>query len=941
MSNDFENIRILFENAPVGIFQSTLSGQFVDMNEELVRILGYNSKQEVIKTVNFIPNDLYAYATDRERIISAIAKKDEITSFEVKIKRKDGVLVDIRLSIRPYNSNSADPTYIGIIENISEFKQAQELLRVNELRYRSVFEHSNDAIVIVQKSTVIECNRKAYELFRIPEHDPTLITVNSIHPQTQPNGEVSIEKAKEFIEKALQGNAQHFEWQHKRFDGTLFDAEVTLSKLEIGLENAYQVIVRDITNRKHAQRQAIKSHADYRTLFEQAADGIVVADSNGEILDLNHSICNISGYSKNEVLHRNIKDFFPPGELERTPFRFDLLLQGKTVLNERKLAGKNGSLIDIQQSTRLLPDGRIQTFIRDITDRKNAETELMASEERYRELFESSPVGRLKNTKEGHILTNKKLIEIFGCKNHQELSDYIQGHGHNMLSNEVGIDTSIQELLRSGESSKTITLKRPDGQTRIVRVIAKAMFSTSDEFEYFDCIFEDITAEEELNLAFKKNEVLLSSIVNCLPFDLMVRDKEGNIIMQNLVSKQYWGELNHINDPLFEKNKTDDWSSKKETVLKGETVDFEAPITTKDGKIIDVRRIVTPLKNDDKSLDGAIFLNIDISEQKRLKQELGHHLVNLEIIIKKRTEEVLQLNEQLTKSNEELSNMNEQFRIQNIELEALVDELKTTQRQLVQSEKMASIGVLTAGIAHEINNPINFISSGVIGLKMEVESLILAIREYENCCKSISKPNGIEMLSGINSRFDVDRALENIPKLLKSINTGVERTITIIRGLRTFSRMDDENKTSASIKEIISSALTILYNKYKNRITIETNFCDNDTISCFSGKLGQLFLNLLNNSIHAIKGEGKIEITTEYKDNYQGFEVRIKDTGDGIDKNIVPKIFDPFFTTKSVGEGTGLGLAIVHGIVKDHNGEIKVQSELGKGTEFIIFLPKK
>jgi signal transduction histidine kinase len=297
--------------------------------------------------------------------------------------------------------------------------------------------------------------------------------------------------------------------------------------------------------------------------------------------------------------------------------------------------------------------------------------------------------------------------------------------------------------------------------------------------------------------------------------------------------------------------------------------------------------------------------------------------------------------EELEAANEELTSINEELYYQRTQLQDTLDKLQKAQKQLVLSEKMASLGVLTSGIAHEINNPINFISSGVLGLEMEVNDIIAAIREYSNHYKKLYPVDEIGLLNQIDVQYDVKGSLETIPMLIQSIRTGVDRTMSIVKGLRTFARLDNESKSVASLSELINSALTILYNKYKHSITISTNLCDNDEMYCYPGKLGQVFLNILVNSIQAIEGEGNIAIETSYIKETDKYLIRIKDTGKGIPSGMEQRIFDPFFTTKPVGVGTGLGLSIVHGIITDHDGEIKVKSQEGIGTEFIIYLPKR
>ena len=249
---------------------------------------------------------------------------------------------------------------------------------------------------------------------------------------------------------------------------------------------------------------------------------------------------------------------------------------------------------------------------------------------------------------------------------------------------------------------------------------------------------------------------------------------------------------------------------------------------------------------------------------------------------------------------------------------------------------MASIGQLVAGIAHEINNPVTFISAGVDSLWTNLEE----VRQVLDIYHRITPENSGERLKEIEEmkeRIDYKQALREINELITTIKNGTERTTQIVDGLRTFSRLDEDVLKFADIHEGLESTLILLRNKYKNRIEIVREYGHLPPVECYPGQLNQVFMNILSNAIDAIEETGTIAIATEKANGT--INIRIRDDGKGIPEPIRAKIFDPFYTTKEVGSGTGLGLSISHGIVEKHKGNIKVKSEVGKGSEFIISLP--
>jgi hypothetical protein len=285
-----------------------------------------------------------------------------------------------------------------------------------------------------------------------------------------------------------------------------------------------------------------------------------------------------------------------------------------------------------------------------------------------------------------------------------------------------------------------------------------------------------------------------------------------------------------------------------------------------------------------------------------------------------------------------------ELKVSNDELNKAMVELKEAESQLVESEKMASLGQLTAGIAHEINNPINFVTSNVKPLNRDVYILLEAIDELERIV--VDPSTTIEKqkkISDYKLDIDYDYLKMEIGQLLNGIGEGASRTAEIVKGLRIFSRLDEDDLKKADINEGLDATLIIANNLLNNIIGIKKDYGNIPLIECYPGKLNQVFLNIISNGVYAIKKKfgdtegGLVTITTASDGEY--VYITIGDNGTGMDELTQKRLFEPFFTTKDVGEGTGLGMSIAYNTINKHNGQIIINSELGKGTEFILKLP--
>ena len=303
---------------------------------------------------------------------------------------------------------------------------------------------------------------------------------------------------------------------------------------------------------------------------------------------------------------------------------------------------------------------------------------------------------------------------------------------------------------------------------------------------------------------------------------------------------------------------------------------------------------------------------------------------------------------------EELEAKNEALSLTNVRLDASLQtekgmrwqldqkmaELAQAQSQLVHAEKMASLGQLTAGVAHEINNPVNFVFAGTNALEKNLKHLLRLVDCYEEAESDGRLDEATrQRVRDLKAEIEYGELRGEMCELVNSIKKGATRTSEIVKGLRNFARTDSEEKKPANLHEGIDSTLLILQSSLAGRVTVVKQYDAHlPPVECHPGQLNQVFMNILSNALHAIDGPGTITITT--RDHSGHVELCFADTGRGMSAEVSGRIFEPFFTTKEVGKGTGLGLSITYGIIQKHHGTIAVESNPGAGATFRITLPK-
>lgn len=680
-------------------------------------------------------------------------------------------------------------------------------------------------------------------------------------------------------------------------------------------DKALEKVESDYNIRLKAEGALAESELKYKTLIETSQDGISLMDMDGIIIFTNQKKAEMVGAEDaKDLVGTNAFNLLPKDSQEYVHSLMPIIIKKGSLANmELPVKKLDGTYFEAEFNIKILKDSDgnpkyIMDTMRDISDRKKVERELKKSEARYRLFFENAQIGIYQTTPDGRVLkVNPALTKMLGYKSEKEL------YKINIESDKSYVNSNRKEFLDNIHKKGYISNYESqwytkDGKILTIKENARAVKNDKDEVLYYEGFVENITTRKKIEKALKESEEKYRSLMENMNDIVMLVDNDDKILF---VNNRFTEKLGYTKDEVIGKVGFEFLleTSDREKIIQANKKrtqnimsQYEAVFIAKDDTKYNFLVSGAPVKNSDGEVIGSIGNMVDITERKKTEQELEKYRKKLEILVKDRTEELATANEELKSTNEELLNQRE-------ELEAVLINLQQTQSQLIQSEKMASLGVLAAGVAHEINNPLNFIQGGIFGLQ-----------EYFK-----------------NNLFDHQK---EVAPFMEAIDEGVSRASNIVTSLNHYSRKDESNEVDCNMHEIIDNCLTILHNTIKKRVSIEKELnAKPEIIKGNEGKLHQAILNILTNAVQAIDKEGVIEIKTYTDKNI--FNLSIRDTGCGIDNKNLYKIFDPFFTTKDPGEGTGLGLSITLNIINEHNGDIKVNSKLTEGSTFFIELPVK
>ncbi len=789
--------------------------------------------------------------------------------------------------------------------DIKEKQEAEDALGKSENRYKEMSDLLPQMVVEIKPNgDITYLNKAGYEKLGISEEDLYKgVNIFSFLLETD------ILKAN--IAKALKGTQTGNRYTARSKNGETFPVQIySNAVIENGELIGLRGIIIDISDNIKAEEALIGSERKFKETLLLLPQTIYESDLTGKLTFINKAGSDMFGYTEEEAINSlYVLDAIDKKDHEKVTESIKKILSGEPSQGNQYMGKrKDGSTFPLQIASRpILDHGKAVGFrgvIFDLTQIKEVENELRQSNELFETLIESNPIPTSLSNMEGKFLmVNKAFCNDLGIKPEDALGKTIKNLGARIEGEK---DLEILNLLKEKGSVENFEVSTMDKNGRRQEIYMYATMLTINNQKVMLWSNVNVTEKKKLETKLRESENLFRLMVDMVPYSLLIFEPDRRLKFAN---RAFLEKFDVSIDQV--KGKLD---SEMDFVMNHETLQKIYNDISEQKRVLNNEvTISNPTKGDIYSLlsyqsvtidemPHYLITAVDITELKLLENQLKEYNQQLEIIVNERTED-------LQKANMELQNSNRELFAQREALEMAIRQLREIQEQLIQSEKMASLGILTAGVAHEVNNPLNYLMGVYVGLQNYFE-------EHGN--------NGVK---------DVDI-------LLDSMQIGIERISNIVKGLNQFSRNSDSLEEMCDIHTIIDNCVAMLHNKLKGKVELTKKYCNNTIVVKGNvGRLHQVFVNLISNALQAIPDKGNITIKSEIIDTKAIIE--IIDNGEGIEKENLSRISDPFFTTKAPGEGTGLGLSITQTIVKEHRGKMKFESEVNKGTKVVLSFPIK
>lgn len=765
--------------------------------------------------------------------------------------------------------------------------------------FAQLFRNSSHAQAIISaKGELVESNASWLKMWAIS------IEKSSTKPFAQSNKRFAESPVPEIIEECCSVKSEQVqEFWYTCPKGNVIYLKVKVSPIFSDKEELlYSLLVcEDHTENKISTDR-------FKRFSELTTEGIVIHKS-GVILETNPAMLKIVGLEKfKNIIGKTVFDYIPESQHATVKG----YLSNPEITEYESLVKKvDGSVIPVKVWVRKYHFDKEESrvaIIKDISQEKASAELLENTMERLALALEVEKIGHFYwNLQQGETVQwDRTMHEIFELnpKSGQDKLEYFTNRIHPQ-DREIVSERFRESLSNSSDQQKfsnEFRIVNSRGETRFLEFVSRHYRNQQNEVIRLVGSCRDITSRVVEKTRRKESEERFRQMANLLPIALFESDLSATITYANRAAFELFEfeekDLNlNINGlDLFYGEHKEKAKYLLSRNLKGAgagTTKFR--IATKQGRIIPVLMYFSPIEENGMAI-GVRGVIVDISQQEKF-----------ELNAIKQNKKLSEAAQDLQQSNLKLKTALEKAQ-RSDELQKALNKLKSAQTQLIESEKLASIGILTAGVAHEVNNPLNFIQGGAMALKVELEEL---------------SPNN----------------LGELLEFLEMIQNGVQRASNIINSLNRFNRKGDQMNEPCYVNEIIDNCLVILNNKLKHKISLEKNYCSGEcTVIGNEGKLHQVFMNILANAEQAIIDSGTITIETHTYETE--ILTIISDNGGGIAPENLKKVTEPFFTTKPPGLGTGLGLSLCHNIIREHGGKLNIESELQKGTKITISLPR-
>jgi two-component system, NtrC family, sensor kinase len=767
---------------------------------------------------------------------------------------------------------------------------------------RLVEQSAQPCAVFDLERRIIRANRAFETLVGYSSDELATMSSHDLTPgRWHPEGDSALVRLRET------GQAVRFEKEYQRKDGTIVPVEVAvdLDLDDRGEPRGLVAFITDITERRAADSALKTSVEQYRQLYDEAPFGYHEISVDGTIVSINRTECEMLGYTREELLGRPVFDLVAPEQREQARTAVREKMEGCRPLRpfERPFVTRDGRrlIVAIEERCRLDDQARvigIRSTLQDITERKRTEAALVASERRNRALFEGIEDAVFVHDMQGRILDANPAA----CRR---------------------LGYTREELLRLNTRDVDAPDTAAGYEDRLRRQVERGHLS----FEGRHKTKDDRIIPVDINtstIVFENQRAVLA----------VIRDISERKALEETRRQFEDSQAEHARD-IEAKNRELTRSEARYRQLAEGSLD--AIVATDRQGIV---TLFNPAAEQTFGYKAAEIIGEPLSQLIPDGQDPRDIGRTIEMTGKRRNGEAFPI--EVALGAVEVSG----------ELQFIGSIRDQTERQrmramLVQSEKLASIGLLSAGVAHEINNPLAYVGNNLAVLERDLKGIVAMLDEYEGLGAVLSDvaPEAVARIEAISQDLDWPYVRQNLERMLSRTREGVQRVAAIVQNLRGLARTSPPKFEPALLRDLIAPAVEMIQGRGRRRnIEVNVQIPHPIRVHCVSSQISQVILNLLVNALQAVEavdppGGGRIEVTASERDDE--ILIAIRDNGGGVAACNMARLFDPFFTTKTVGEGTGLGLSISHGIVNGHGGRIEVDSAVGCGTTFTIVLPRR